>query len=112
LPSENYTAAKLAALRAENRPVFVDFTAAWCLTCIVNERVALGSAEVAAAFKAKNVAYVKADWTNRNAEIGAALHALGRDGVPLYVLYTPGSDEPKILPQILTPAIVVDALGE
>ncbi len=111
LAGEPYNAAKIAAWQAEGRPVFIDFTAAWCLTCIVNERAALASADVIAAFKAKNVVYVKADWTNRNAEISAALRALGRDGVPLYAFYPPGGAAPQILPQILTSAIVLDAIA-
>ncbi|MGZ6187021.1 MAG: protein-disulfide reductase DsbD family protein [Candidatus Binataceae bacterium] len=107
--AEPFNVARLKELQASGRPVFVDFTAAWCLTCIVNERVALSKPEVAEAFKSKNVAYMKADWTNQNADITAALHALGRDGVPLYVIYT-GAAEPKILPQLLTPTLVADAI--
>ena len=107
--SEPYSPARLTSLRAENRPVFVNFTAAWCITCKVNERVALSSAEVEDAFSQHNVAYLKADWTNRNEEISTALRALGREGVPLYVLYMPGSDA-QILPQILTPGTLIEAL--
>lgn len=110
LAAETYSAQKIAAWQKEGRPVFVDFTAAWCLTCIVNEKAALASADVADAFKTRNVVYVKADWTNRNKEISDALRALGRDGVPLYAYYPPGGAAPKILPQILTPAIVLDAI--
>jgi thiol:disulfide interchange protein DsbD len=108
--AEAFSAKRLQELQASGRPVFVDFTAAWCLTCIVNERVALSQPEVTEAFKSKNVAYMKADWTNQNADITRALHALGRDGVPLYVIYN-GSAEPKILPQLLTPALVTDAIN-
>jgi thiol:disulfide interchange protein DsbD len=107
--AEPFTVARLKELQASGRPVFVDFTAAWCLTCIVNERVALSKPEVAEAFKSKNVAYMKADWTNQNADITAALHALGRDGVPLYVIYN-GAATPQILPQLLTPSLVADAI--
>ncbi len=109
--SEPFTAARLKELQAAGRPVLVNFTAAWCLTCIVNERVALSHQEVADALKGRNVAYLKADWTNRNAEITTALHALGRDGVPLYVLYDTRGGTPKILPQLLTPAIVTEAIS-
>ena len=111
LTAEPYNAEKLVAWQKEGRPVFVDFTAAWCLTCIVNEKAALASADVADAFKTKNVVYVKADWTNRNKDISNALRALGRDGVPLYAYYPPGGAAPKILPQILTPAIVLDVIA-
>lgn len=107
--SEPYSPARLAAARAENRPVFINFTAAWCITCKVNERVTLSTAEVEEAFSKHNVAYLKADWTNRNEEISSALRALGRDGVPLYVLYMPGGDA-EILPQILTPGTLIEAL--
>ena len=108
--SEPYSQRRLAELRAENLPVFVNFTAAWCITCKVNERLALSNAEVKEAFSHHNVAYLKADWTTRNAEIGTALRALGRDGVPLYALYLPGRNDAQILPQILTPGILVEAL--
>jgi thiol:disulfide interchange protein len=98
-----YNAQKLSELRQSGKPVFVNFSAAWCITCIVNERVALNQSETIAAFKEKNVALLKADWTNRNAEITQALAAFGRSGVPLYLLYPVNSDTPQILPQILSP---------
>jgi thiol:disulfide interchange protein DsbD len=107
---EPYSETRLAELRKEGRPVFVNFTAAWCISCLVNERVALSRPEVVAALEGQNVAYLKGDWTNRNTEIAEALHKLGRDGVPLYVLYSP-KGEPKILPQVLTPGLVVEALN-
>ncbi|MGE3333958.1 MAG: protein-disulfide reductase DsbD family protein [Rhodospirillaceae bacterium] len=107
---EAYSEARLAQLQAAGRPVFVNFTAAWCISCLVNEKVALSRPEVVAALKGQNVAYLKGDWTNRNAEIADALHKLGRDGVPLYVLYSPKA-EPKILPQVLTPSLMVEALN-
>ncbi len=109
-PSEPFSIARLKELQTSGRPVLVNFTAAWCLTCIVNERVALSHQEVADALKGGNVAYLKADWTNQNPEITATLHGLGRDGVPLYVLYDGKGGPPKILPQLLTPAIVTDAI--
>jgi len=107
---EPYSESRLAELRAEGRPVFVNFTAAWCISCLVNERVALSRPEVVAALESQNVAYLKGDWTNRNTEIAEALHKLGRDGVPLYVLYSP-SGETTILPEVLTPSLVVEALN-
>ncbi len=109
LPSEPWSPARVAALRAEGRPVFVDFTAAWCVTCQVNERTVLSRAGVAEAFERTNAVLLKADWTNRNAEIANALSAQGRSGVPLYLVYGP-TGEPAILPQLLTEGMVVKAL--
>jgi thiol:disulfide interchange protein DsbD len=103
IPSEPFTQARLEALRAQSRPVFVNATAAWCVTCMVNERVALEDSRVRSAFAARHVAYLVADWTRRNAEVTALLNSYGRSGVPLYVYYAPGASEGKILPQILTP---------
>ena len=105
---EPFTQARLGELLATNRPVFVNMTAAWCITCLVNEQAALSSAAVKAAFADRNIAYLKGDWTNRNPEITRVLEKHGRSGVPLYLLYA-GDSEPIVLPQILTPAIV---LGE
>jgi len=96
---------------AAGQPVFVDFTASWCLTCQVNERVALSRPEVAQAFAAKNVALYRADWTREDPAITQALTALGRSGVPVYALYTPGQNDPVLLPQVLTPGIVMDAIN-
>ncbi len=94
------------------QPVFVDFTASWCLSCQVNERVALRTAEVEQAFAARNVVLMKADWTRHDEAITQALAALGRSGVPAYALYTPGQSEPVMLPEVLTPGIVMDAVGK
>ncbi|WP_395674304.1 protein-disulfide reductase DsbD family protein [Phenylobacterium sp.] len=110
VPFEPYSAERLAALRAEGRPVFVNFTAAWCVSCQVNERVALSGAKVAQALGANNVAYLKADWTRKDAVIAAELARHGRAGVPLYLVYRPGAAEPQILPNILTEGAVVRAL--
>ncbi|GBR47202.1 cytochrome c biogenesis thiol:disulfide interchange protein DsbD [Neokomagataea tanensis NBRC 106556] len=106
---EAYTPDRLAALRAEGRPVFVDMTASWCITCMVNERVALDVASVQKGFVQNHVAYLKGDWTNRDATISAFLKEHGRDGVPLYVYYPPHG-EGVVLPQILTPALVLKAI--
>ncbi|MBX6374945.1 MAG: thioredoxin family protein, partial [Acetobacteraceae bacterium] len=108
--AEPWSAVRLAALRAEGRPVFVNATAAWCITCQVNERVALRSAAVREAFAAGRVAYLKADWTRGDPAISALLRAHGREGVPLYLLYPAGGGAPEILPQILTEGIVLRAL--
>ena len=97
---------------ATGQPVFVDFTASWCLSCQVNERVALDQPEVMHAFGASNVALFKADWTREDPAITQALAALGRSGVPVYALYTPGQSEPRLLPQVLTPGIVMDAVAK
>jgi thiol:disulfide interchange protein DsbD len=96
---------------AAGRPVFVDFTAKWCLSCQFNERVALDKPEVVQAFQAKNVVLMKADWTRQDSAITEELTTLGRSGVPVYALYTPGAYRPELLPQVLTPGIVMDALG-
>jgi thiol:disulfide interchange protein DsbD len=110
LVSEPYTPEQLAAARAQGRPVFVNMTAAWCITCLVNERVALDTAAVAAAFARGQVRYLKGDWTNRDAAITDYLAGFGRNGVPLYVFYPPG-EPPRVLSQVLTPAGVIAALA-
>jgi thiol:disulfide interchange protein len=96
---------------AAGQPVFVDFTARWCLSCQVNERVALQQPQVVQAFQSKNVVLMKADWTRHDEAITQALTALGRSGVPAYALYTPGQSQPQMLPEVLTPGIVTDALA-
>ena len=108
---EPYSAAKLAQLRAANTPVFLDATAAWCITCLVNEEAVLSKPSVKDAFAAKKVVYMVADWTNRNDEITQLLKENGRSGVPIYLYYAPGADKPVILPQILTESGVLQAIG-
>ncbi|WP_210201537.1 protein-disulfide reductase DsbD domain-containing protein [Bosea sp. CS1GBMeth4] len=105
-----WSPARVAELQAQGRPVFVNFTAAWCITCLANERVALSRQEVRDAFARLGVAYLKADWTNRNAVIAATLAEHGRAGVPLYLFY-PGTKgaQAEVLPQLLTPETVVGA---
>ncbi len=107
---EPYSDERLEALLTEGRPVFLDFTAAWCLTCKVNERVALEVPAVQKKFKDYGVAALKGDWTNQDEGIARALARYGRNSVPLYVLYVPGEAEPRVLPEILTPSIVLEAL--
>ncbi|GIX39374.1 MAG: thiol:disulfide interchange protein DsbD [Silanimonas sp.] len=102
----------VAALRAEGRPVLVNFTAAWCITCLANERVALSGTAFEAALREHGIAYLKADWTDYDARITAALAEFGRSGVPLYVVYPAGGGEPVLLPQVLTPDTVSQALRE
>ncbi|MFO1248890.1 MAG: protein-disulfide reductase DsbD family protein [Alphaproteobacteria bacterium] len=108
---EAYTPEKLASLRAANRPVFVDATAAWCITCLVNEDAVLSRDSIKSAFASKNVAYLVADWTNQNPQITALLKENGRSGVPLYLYYAPGAKAPVILPQILTESGVLAVVG-
>ena len=110
--ADAFTPAKLTALRAEGRPVFVNMTAAWCVTCLVNERVALAPAEVQQAFQRHNVAYLKGDWTRGDPAITAFLRDHARDGVPLYLLYAPGQPAPTVLPQILTEAELLAELDK
>jgi thiol:disulfide interchange protein DsbD len=102
----------LSRSQAQGRPVFVDFTASWCLSCQVNERVALSRPEVQAAFAAHNVVLLKADWTRHDSAITDALATLNRSGVPAYALYMPGQQDPVMLPEVLTPGIVIDALNK
>lgn len=109
---ETWTPARVAERRAEGKAVFVDFTAAWCLSCKVNERVALQTDAVVARFRDLGVATLKADWTTRDSTIAAALADHGRSGVPLYLLYPADpAQAPVVLPALLTPAIVLDALA-
>jgi thiol:disulfide interchange protein DsbD len=107
---EKFSQSKVDQLRAQGTPVFIDFTAAWCLTCQVNERVAINTSEVSEIFDEKNVAALKADWTSRDDEITKALAKFGRNSVPLYVIYAKNFDEPIILPEVLTTGIILDAL--
>ena len=104
-----FAAADIAALNAAGTPVFVDFTAAWCVTCQVNKKMVLETRSVREAFAAKSVKLMRADWTRRDPVITAALAEFGRNGVPVYVLYAPGKP-PMLLPEILSERIVADAL--
>ena len=104
-----YSPANLDRLRAAG-PVFVDFTAAWCVTCQVNKRLVLNDRSVVDAFGERGVVLMRADWTRRDPDITRALAGLGRNGVPVYVLYRPGK-EPLLLPEVLTSAVVRDALA-
>jgi thiol:disulfide interchange protein len=94
------------------QPVFVDFTAAWCVTCQFNKRGALAADEVLAGFEAKRVLLLRADWTRRDATIAAELSRLGRSGVPVYALYAPGGAAPQLLPEILSADTVRAALAQ
>ncbi len=109
---EPWSAEAVTRYQAQGRPVFVDFTASWCLSCQVNERVALTQTEVQKAFADANVVLLRADWTRHDEAITQTLTALGRSGVPTYVLYVPGEKNPRLLPEVLTPGIVTTALGD
>lgn len=107
-----FSAKELASLRAQGKAVFVDFTADWCISCKFNERTAIDVPAVREAFVKQNVVPLKADWTNANPEITAALKEFGRVGVPFYVLYPANNGEPIILPELLTQQIMLDALAK
>jgi thiol:disulfide interchange protein DsbD len=111
LASEPWSAARVAELRSEGRGVFVNFTAAWCVTCKVNEVAALSRPQVAHAFAEENVAYLVGDWTNRNDEIASELARHGRAGVPLYLFYPAGGGEPMVLPQMLSEDLVLETIS-
>jgi thiol:disulfide interchange protein DsbD len=110
---ETWSAAAVEEHRSAGRAVFVDFTAAWCISCQVNERVALEAASVRQGFAERDVALLKADWTRRDSSITAALASFGRSGVPLYVYYPAHpAAEPIVLPALLTPKIVLETLEQ
>jgi thiol:disulfide interchange protein DsbD len=112
LAAEPFDQAKLDGYRAAGEPVFVNLTAAWCITCLANERVALSTDEVAAKFRSAGIRYMKGDWTRRDPKITEILTNYGRSGVPLYLYFAPGRAQAVVLPQLLTPAIVLDAIGQ
>lgn len=108
---EPYSPERLQTLRADGQPVFLNFTAAWCISCLVNERVALRQNSVTEAFNKSGIAYLKGDWTNQDPRITEKLAEFARTGVPLYVFYPAGIDaKPVVLPQILTADIVLNAI--
>ncbi len=112
LQYEPFTPQRLAALETAGKPVFVNLTASWCVTCLINERVALDSSAVRQAFAERGIVPLKGDWTSQNPEITQFLQQFGRSGVPLYLLYSGRGGEPVMLPQILTAASVLDAIGK
>ncbi|HEX5378243.1 MAG TPA: thioredoxin family protein [Phenylobacterium sp.] len=110
IPYEPYSPEKLAEAQAAGKPVFINFTAAWCVTCQVNEKVAFSTKAAAEAFRTSGAVYLKADWTRRDAAIADELARHGRAGVPLYLVYGTRGGEPAVLPQVLTGDIVARAL--
>lgn len=110
---QTFDADAVAQARSQGKAVFVDFTAAWCLSCQVNERVVLKSSEVEKQLSQPNVVAMKADWTQYDAKITAALQAAGRDGVPTYIVYPANPSSPAdVLPEVLSKSVVLDALAK
>jgi len=107
-----WSEAAVQAAIAAGRPAFVDFTAAWCVTCQVNKRLVLNTERVNQRFSALGVVRLRADWTSRDPAITAALARLKRSGVPVYALYSPGTGEPTLLPEVLTQGLVLEALEQ
>lgn len=105
-----FTDGDLTQLRADGRAVFVNMTAAWCITCLANERVALSSPQIKKYFTDNDITYLKGDWTNQDEHITNYLDKFGRNSVPLYVYYPKGSGVPKVLPQILTVTTLIDSI--
>jgi thiol:disulfide interchange protein len=108
---EPWSAARVTQLRAEGRSIYVDFTARWCATCQANKKLVFGSEEVREYIRGHNIALLKADWTNHDAVITAELARFGRSAVPFNIIYRQGTTEPLILPEVLTPQIVLRAFG-
>ena len=111
LGAKPFTQAALAEAQASGVPVFVYFTADWCITCKVNEKAAIDRDEVASAFARAGVKVLVGDWTRGDAAIGRFLAEHGRSGVPLYLYYRPGRSEPDVLPQLLTPSLLTGLVG-
>jgi thiol:disulfide interchange protein DsbD len=105
-----WTPQTVEEMRGHGKAIFVNFTASWCITCQVNDRTSLSTAAVKEALSRTGTIYMVADSTKFNADIDDAMTAFGQGGLPLYVVYPADGSEPKVLPQVLTPSIVVNAL--
>ncbi|MCE0491192.1 thioredoxin family protein [Pantoea sp. Mb-10] len=105
-----WTPQAVAAQRGRGKPIFVDFTAAWCITCQVNEKTSLSTPRVKAALAKAGAVYMVADSTKFNPDVEDAMSEFGQGGLPMYLVYPADGGPPKVLPQVLTPAIVVNAL--
>jgi thiol:disulfide interchange protein DsbD len=110
--AEPWSVERVTQLQSEGRIIFVDFTARWCVTCQVNKQVAIDSQKARKAFEQNNVAFLVADWTNRDSVIASALAEHGRAGVPLYLVYPAAGGDPVVLPQVLTPSMVEKAVKD
>ena len=108
---QTWSPERVAELTAEGKSVFVDFTAAWCVSCQANKRMVLSRTDIAGDFAKKNIVLLRADWTNRDERITRALAAMGRSGVPAYALYAPGKPL-RLLPELLTTGTVRSAINE
>ncbi|HMD60142.1 MAG TPA: thioredoxin family protein, partial [Opitutaceae bacterium] len=109
---EKWSPEEVARLRSENRIIYVDFTARWCATCQANKRLVFHSGDVLRAFSEKHIATLRGDWTNKDPRITAELARYHRGAVPFNLIWFPGRAEPVALPELLTPAAVLDALGK
>jgi thiol:disulfide interchange protein DsbD len=107
LPWQAWSPEKVAELTAAGQPVFVDFTAAWCVTCQVNKRLVLNTGGIVDAFASRGIVPLKADWTNNDPRITQTLQSLGRNAIPVYALYLPGEAQPRLLPEVLTSSLVL-----
>jgi thiol:disulfide interchange protein DsbD len=105
---QNYSSTAVSQARQSGQGVFIDFTAGWCINCQVNDRLVLQNREVLKAFKDQGIVLFKADWTKYDPVITQALASFGREGVPVYVYYPPLSDTPVILPQLITPKMILE----